>query len=249
MMFPYLQTALLNLTKKPLTQSFPNPEDRGALRYRGRLNFDNESCIDCNMCIKVCSPMAITREEEEVEGGMNITRTFDLTSCTFCGFCMDFCGKKAITLTDDYHMVDRVAKNLRVSGLTFKKKVLGKLICYQDNCLYCGLCMRNCPEQAITVDRKTKTWAVDHSKCVKCGMCISKCPKKVLEFQNASEEGVIFSDSCIYCTLCAKKCPVGAITVDRANKSWTIDRSSCMRCGVCVAGCPKKALSIGPIED
>lgn len=249
MMFPYLQTAIVNLTKKPLTQKFPDPEDMGALNYRGRIEFDAESCVDCGMCIKVCGPMAISREEEEVEGGLNITRSFDLTSCTFCGFCQDFCGKNSIRLTADYHMVATDAADLCTTGVTFKKKVLGKLICYQDNCLYCGLCMRNCPEKAITVDRKTKTWSVNHAECVKCGMCISKCPKNVLEFQNASEEGVIFSDSCIYCTLCAKKCPVGAITVDRPNKTWEIDRAACMRCGVCVAGCPKKALTIGPLDE
>ena len=43
--------------------------------------------------------------------------------------------------------------------------------------------MRNCPQKIITVDRKTKTWEIDHSGCVKCGICIGKCPKKVLSFQ------------------------------------------------------------------
>ena len=248
MIFPYRETAIKNLTKKPLTEAFPCPEDMGAERYRGRISYDPEVCVDCGMCAKVCGPSAITREEEEAEGGVNITRTFDLTSCTFCGFCQDFCSRNAITLTRDYHMVAEDASELCTKGTFFKKKVLGKLICYLDNCLFCGLCMRNCPEKAITVDRAARTWSVDHSKCVKCGLCISKCPKNVLEFQQQSEEGVIFSDSCIYCTLCAKKCPVGAITVDRQNKTWDIDRSSCMRCGVCVAGCPKKALSMGPLE-
>ena len=66
MMFPYLQTAIKNLTKKPLTMQFPCPEDQGAPRYRGRIEFDAESCVDCGMCIKVCGPMAISREEEEL---------------------------------------------------------------------------------------------------------------------------------------------------------------------------------------
>ena len=249
MMFPYLGTALSNLTKKPLTKEFPFTEDRGAKNYRGRISFDGPSCVDCNLCIKVCGPMAITREEEDAEGGINITRTFDLTSCTFCGLCADFCGTGSIKLTDDYHMVDRDAKNLRTTGVTFKKKVEGLLTCDQDNCVYCGLCMRNCPEKAITVDRETKIWKVDHNECVKCGMCISKCPKKVLKFAAPAEEGVVFSDSCVYCTLCAKKCPVGAITVDRETKTWSIDREKCVKCGACVANCPKKALSMGPVEE
>jgi len=248
MMFPYLTTALTNLFRKPSAEPFPNPEDMGKPRYRGRISFDADKCVDCGMCIKVCAPLAITREEEEVEGGTNIKRSFNMTSCTFCAYCQDFCGTKAIQLTPDYHMVAEDPEDLITVGTTFKKKVLGKLACDIDNCIYCGLCMRSCPEQAITVDRTTKTWTVDHDKCVKCGMCITKCPKKVLSFKEAAPEGVVFSDSCVYCTLCAKKCPVGAIKVNREAKTWEIDRETCIKCGQCVTNCPKKALSMGPLE-
>ena len=249
MMFPYLSTALTNLFRKSSCKPFPDPEDMGMPKYRGRISFDADKCVDCGMCIKVCAPMAITREESEAEGGMNIKRSFNMTSCTFCAFCQDFCAPKAIQLTQDYHMVAEDASELITSGVTFKKKVLGRLSCDQDNCIYCGLCMRNCPEQAISVDRTSKAWSVDHDKCIKCGMCISKCPKKVLSFKEAAPEGVLFSDSCVFCTLCEKKCPVGAIKVDRANKTWEIDRNTCIKCGQCINGCPKKALSMGPVED
>ena len=247
-MFPYLTKALKNLFSKPSTSVFFKPEDNGMPDYRGRIAYDPEKCTDCGMCIKVCSPGAITRVSEEVEGGEKITRSFDMTSCTFCAMCQDFCEEKAIHLTNDYHMVAEDPKDLVTTGVKIKEKVLGDLVCDTDNCIFCGLCMRNCPQEAITVDRKEKTWVVDHEKCVKCGKCISKCPKKVLSFKEV-KEGVIFDDSkCVYCTLCAKKCPVGAITVDRASKSWSIDRDVCVTCGQCVKNCPKKALSMGPVD-
>ncbi len=250
MMFPFLKTAIHNAFTKPSTEAFPCPEGEGLGHYRGRIFFNPESCVDCGMCIRVCSPAAITVEREEVEGGVNITRTFDLTSCTFCATCEDFCEEGSIKMTTDYHMVGTKHEDLIVSGTTFKKKVLGNLVCDQDNCIYCGLCARNCPQNAITVDRTTKTWTVDHEKCVKCGICIGKCPKKVLKFEKPKEEGVVFdAEKCVYCTLCAKKCPVGAIEVDRATKTWTINRENCIKCGACVKGCPKQALSMGPIED
>ena len=47
--------------------------------------------------------------------------------------------------------------------------------------------MKNCPEEAITVDRKTKTWKIDHDRCCQCGICKSKCPKKCLEFVEAED--------------------------------------------------------------
>ncbi len=249
MMFPFLTTAVRNAFTKPSTEAFPCPQGEGLGNYRGRIRFNQDSCVDCGMCIKVCAPMAITREEEETEGGINVRRIFDLTSCTFCGTCQDFCEEKSIVLTKDYHMVGTKHEDLIVSGVTFRKKVLGKLTCDTENCIYCGLCARNCPQGALTVDRKEKIWQLDEEKCVKCGLCIGKCPKKVLSFEEPKEEGVVFdAEKCVYCTLCAKKCPIGAITVDRASKTWSIDRESCIKCGACVNGCPKKALSMGPLE-
>ncbi|MBQ6259863.1 MAG: 4Fe-4S binding protein, partial [Firmicutes bacterium] len=172
---------------------------------------------------------------------------FDLASCTFCGTCQDFCEEKAVTLSDDYLMFAENKEDLIVSGTRIKEKVKGKLTC-ADGCIYCGLCARNCPENAITVDRASKSWSVDHDKCIQCGKCISKCPKKVLSFAEPAPEGVICGSDCVFCGLCAKKCPVGAITVDRATKSWSIDREKCVQCGLCIKSCPKKTLSMGPIE-
>jgi formate hydrogenlyase subunit 6/NADH:ubiquinone oxidoreductase subunit I len=249
MILPFLREASKNLFSKPSTEAFPAAPAPAKPNYRGRISYDPEKCVNCGMCKKVCSPAAITTEIEEVEGGQKITYHFDLTSCTFCGTCQDFCDEKAIVLTDDYLMVAENKEDLIVSGSRIKPVVKGKLTCDTTNCIYCGLCARNCPEEAITVDRATKSWTVDHDKCIQCGKCISKCPKKVLSFAEPAPEGVIFGEGCVYCGICAKKCPVSAITVDRATKSWTIDRDTCIKCGQCVKNCPKKALSMGPIEE
>jgi len=248
MMFPFLKESLGNLFKKPSTENFPAKPVAAKPNYRGRISYDPDKCVNCGMCMKVCSPSSITREVEDVEGGQKITYHFNLTSCTFCAMCQDFCNEKAIKLTEDYLMFAQDPKELVVTGSKIKKAVQGKLTC-GDACVFCGLCARNCPQGAITVDRASKTWKVDEEKCVKCGICIGKCPKKVLAFEEPKKEGVVVGDACVYCTLCAKKCPVNAITVDRANKTWSIDRETCINCGNCIKSCPKKALSIGPIED
>ncbi len=244
---PFLKVALSNLFKKPSTENFPAENVPAKKGYRGRIAYDPEKCVNCGSCVKVCSPAAITRSFEEVEGGQKITYRFDLTSCTFCGTCQDFCTTKAITLTEDYHMWAENREDLVVVGSRIKSLVKGRLTVSAD-CVFCTLCARNCPEGAITVDRAAKTWAVDDTLCAKCGLCIGKCPKKALSFAEPEPEGVIFNqEACVYCTLCAKKCPQEAITVDRAAKTWTIDREACEGCGLCVSGCPKKALSMGVI--
>jgi len=239
---PFIEKAIDNLFSKPSTVKFPFVPVEAPKGYRGKISYNPETCVNCGMCIKVCSPGAINRIAVPAEGGENITYEFDLSSCTFCGTCQDFCNTKSIVLTENYHMAEEDHENLIVRGTRFKKTVLGKLS-PTDACVFCGLCAKVCTEGAITVDRATKTWSLNEEECARCGSCVAKCPKKCLDFR-VEESGVDCNfDSCIYCGLCAKNCPVDAIKVDRATKSWTIDKSLCVGCGTCVTKCPKKALT------
>ena len=241
--FPFLKVALHNAVTKPSTVLYPFVPVEVAPDYRGRIAYDGDKCINCGMCVKVCSPAAITRTEVETPEGKDITYEFDLTSCTFCGTCQDFCDQHAITLTQDFHMASTDKADLITTGVCHKKMPKGKLT-VNDNCVYCTLCAKKCPEGAITVDRENKTWSVDDSKCTKCGTCIATCRKGALAFESKEPEVQFVPENCVYCTLCAKKCPVGAITVDRENKTWTIDREACIKCGACVANCRKGALKM-----
>jgi len=188
MKFPYLREATKNLFSRPSTVQYPNKVTNVDAKpdYRGRIAYDPEKCTVCGMCEKVCCPGAITVTREEADGGEYITRTFDLTSCTFCGTCADFCEEGSIQMTADYHMVATDPRDLLVTGTKFKEASNELLYC-SDACIYCTLCARNCPQNAITVDRAAKTWQVDHDKCVQCGICVGKCPKKALSFRTPEE--------------------------------------------------------------
>ena len=50
-----------------------------------------------------------------------------------------------------------------------------------NDCIMCGMCMRNCPPNAITVDRAKGTWKIQRFDCVQCGYCVENCPKKCLK--------------------------------------------------------------------
>lgn len=181
MKFPFAKEAVKNLFSKPSTVPFPKIDVPAKKGYRGRLSYDPAKCTNCGLCVRVCSPAAITVETVLSEDGNTeyITRSFDMTSCTFCQTCEDFCDTGAIHLTEDYHMAVTDPKELIVSGVKERKKVYD----YPekgDDCVYCTLCAKNCPNGAITVDRANKTWEIDTDLCVQCGICISKCPKKCL---------------------------------------------------------------------
>jgi formate hydrogenlyase subunit 6/NADH:ubiquinone oxidoreductase subunit I len=47
-------------------------------------------------------------------------------------------------------------------------------------CTLCGLCVKSCVYDAITIDKSERTLAIDDSKCVRCGLCVSVCPYHAL---------------------------------------------------------------------
>jgi uncharacterized Fe-S center protein len=47
-----------------------------------------------------------------------------------------------------------------------------------DLCTFCGICVRTCPLDAISIKRKA--FLVDEKKCWRCGRCVRVCPEKAL---------------------------------------------------------------------
>ncbi len=45
-----------------------------------------------------------------------------------------------------------------------------------EKCTKCGLCVKSCVYDAITLDKKAGILTIDEQKCEGCGMCISVCP-------------------------------------------------------------------------
>ena len=92
--FPFAREAVQKLFSKPSCNMYPFQPSEAAPNYRGRIVFHPETCINCNMCERVCAGGAITHTSVKNEDGDDvITRSFDLGSCTFCNTCADFCPR------------------------------------------------------------------------------------------------------------------------------------------------------------
>ena len=49
----------------------------------------------------------------------------------------------------------------------------------QERCVACGVCMKVCPKEAISIHRGWYA-VVDAGRCVGCGICVKHCPAGVM---------------------------------------------------------------------
>lgn len=52
----------------------------------------------------------------------------------------------------------------------------------EDTCVGCGLCVRNCPVQAIELQNKKPVWVKE--RCALCLRCLHHCPKFAIQYGN-----------------------------------------------------------------
>lgn len=64
------------------------------------------------------------------------------------------------------------------------KTTRGRISFDPSSCILCTLCAKNCPTEALTVDREEKFWRIDRLCCILCGECVERCPKDSITMKN-----------------------------------------------------------------
>src|SRR5512136_379505 len=65
-------------------------------RYRGKIVYDRESCIGCQLCLKVCPAHAIEFLPETKRVRIYITQ------CIFCSQCNDICPADSLHMSPEF---------------------------------------------------------------------------------------------------------------------------------------------------
>lgn len=57
----------------------------------------------------------------------------------------------------------------------------GEVTFDRETCVYCGVCAKKCPTDALVVQRAQKHWIIDRLRCISCGACVEVCPKDSIQ--------------------------------------------------------------------
>ena len=121
-------------------------------------------CLGLGDCTRACKFDAI-----HVINGVAVV---DRKKCTGCTACTVTCPRHVIQMKP-------IAPQPAVKCSNKDKGALVNKTC-KVGCIACGLCVRNCPNQAIFL--KDNVAVIDYTKCNGCGTCVSKCPKKAIQW-------------------------------------------------------------------
>lgn len=59
----------------------------------------------------------------------------------------------------------------------------GRVVYDMSKCIFCGLCEKRCPTNAITMDKPNKRQSVSRAKCIACGVCVESCPTDAIQMR------------------------------------------------------------------
>jgi len=114
-----------HMRRRPITVQYPYEKLIPSERYRGRIHFEFDKCIACEVCVRVCPinlPVVDWVMNKETKKKQLNNYSIDFGVCIFCGNCVEYCPTNCLSMTEEYELAafDR-------HSLNFDNVALGRL--------------------------------------------------------------------------------------------------------------------------
>lgn len=114
-----------HMQRRPVTVQYPYEKLIPSERFRGRIHFEFDKCISCEVCVRVC-PINLPVVDWEFDRASKKKKlnhySIDFGVCIFCGNCVEYCPTNCLSMTEEYELstYDR-------HDLNFDNVALGRL--------------------------------------------------------------------------------------------------------------------------
>ncbi len=96
-----------HMRRRPITVQYPYEKLIPSERFRGRIHFEFDKCISCEVCVRVCPinlPVVDWEFNKAVKKKELKHYSIDFGVCIFCGNCVEYCPTNCLSMTEEYEL-------------------------------------------------------------------------------------------------------------------------------------------------
>jgi NAD(P)H-quinone oxidoreductase subunit I len=109
-----------HMKRRPVTVQYPYEKVIPSERYRGRIHFEFDKCISCEVCVRVCPinlPVVDWEFNKETKKKTLNHYSIDFGVCIFCGNCVEYCPTNCLSMTEEYELAAYDRHNLNYDNV------------------------------------------------------------------------------------------------------------------------------------
>ena len=109
-----------HLKRRPVTVQYPYEKLIPSERYRGRIHYEFDKCIACEVCVRVCPinlPVVDWVMNKETKKKELRNYSIDFGACIFCGNCVEYCPTNCLSMTEEYELATFDRHNLNYDNV------------------------------------------------------------------------------------------------------------------------------------
>ncbi len=96
-----------HMSRRPITVQYPYEKLIPSERFRGRIQFEFDKCISCEVCVRVCPinlPVVDWEFNKELKKKQLKHYSIDFGVCIFCANCVEYCPTNCLSVTEEYEL-------------------------------------------------------------------------------------------------------------------------------------------------